>query len=119
MKLIAVPTQDHTGWRGTIAEILSRAETITMVTIDNGEPKVKEILVNPFFSDIQGSGPLFAQCLHEREVSTVITKNAGPGVKAQLMSRNIQLLITTDLVQVKDAIDAYRGLLVPSANQDK
>ena len=116
MKLIAVPTQDQSGLRGKIAEVLSRAETLTMVTIDNGELEVIEILVNPFFSDIHGSGPLFAQYLHEREVSTVVTKNAGPGVKAQLKSRNIQLIINSDLVRVKDIIDIYRGLTYPSVN---
>ena len=75
----------------------------------NGEPDVIEIHANPFISDLQGSGPLFAQYLHERDVTTVITKQAGPGVKAQLISRNIQLIII-DLDRVKDANDTYKAL---------
>ena len=110
MKLIAVPTRDNSGWCGKIANVLSRAETITMVTIEDDKPDIVETLVNPFFSDLQGSGPLFALYLHEREVSTVVTKNAGPGVKAQLVSRNIQLIVVNDLIRVKDAIGAYRAL---------
>ena len=37
-----------------------------MVTIDNGESDVIETLINPFFSDIQGSGQHIAQHLHTR-----------------------------------------------------
>jgi len=53
------------------------AETMTMVTIENGEPEVQEVLVNPFLT-IQGSGPLFTQYLYDRKVSVVIIKDAEP-----------------------------------------
>ncbi len=66
MKLIAVPTLDHSGWHGKLVDFLSRAEIITMVTIDNGESDVIETLINPFFSDIQGFGQLIVQYLHAR-----------------------------------------------------
>ena len=39
--------------------------------------------------------------------------------KAQLMSRNIQLIVINDIVRVKDAIGAYRDLTDPGVNQDK
>ena len=103
MPLIALPTDNSRGRHSVMADALSRAKKITLVSV-NGKPIVKETLDNPFFNHKQGAGPLFAHHLKSLGVEQVLAKQVGPGTRHQLESLGIKTIIEPDSVRVEQAL---------------
>ena len=87
---IAVPTKGHGGLEDAVSEVFGRANTFTIVDIDNGDIKSVKVLQNPAVSYKHGAGPIVVKMLVDSNVNIVISAEFGPGASTLLEQHNIE-----------------------------
>jgi predicted Fe-Mo cluster-binding NifX family protein len=101
---VAIPTKGKRGLQDEVAEVFSRAETITVIDLVNGEVKDVRVLQNPAASYRFGAGPIVVKTLADLKVEVVVASEVGPGASTLLEDQKIAKLIVKAGTLVSEAI---------------
>jgi predicted Fe-Mo cluster-binding NifX family protein len=104
---IAIPTKHDGGLTDIVSEVFSRANTFTLIDIEEKVIQSVEVLSNPAIHYQHGAGPIVAKMLTDKCVNIVISTQFGPGVSVLCEHFKIQLNKTTPDIQVKTAIEQF------------
>jgi predicted Fe-Mo cluster-binding NifX family protein len=86
---MAIPTKGEGGLEDVVSDVFGRANTFTVVDIENGAIKNVKVLENPAVSYQHGAGPIVVKMLIDSEVNMVVAAEFGPGVSILLDQHNV------------------------------
>ena len=86
---IAIPTKGQGGLEDVVSDVVGRANTFTIVDVEEGVIKKVKVLENPAVSYQHGAGPIVVKMLIDSGVNTVIAAEFGPGVSTLLDQHNV------------------------------
>lgn len=102
---IAIPTMGGGGLDSMVADRFGRAETITLVEVDeNGKIVKVEVHENPGYKAGSGAGVKAAQKLGELKADAYVGPTPGPNAYAALQYLGIKVVTLTG-VTVKEAVE--------------
>jgi len=108
---IAVATNGEKGLKDNISEVFGRANTFTIVDVENGEKKVSKIVKNPALSYEHGAGPIAVKELVDFEVDLVIAPQLGHGASSILKYHGVAIILAKAGTKVTDAVkDALKAV---------
>jgi predicted Fe-Mo cluster-binding NifX family protein len=81
---VAIPTKGQGGLEDVVSEVFGRANTFTVIDIEDGTVKNMNVLENPAVSYQHGTGPIVVKMLIDAGVNVVIAAEFGPGVSTLL-----------------------------------
>jgi predicted Fe-Mo cluster-binding NifX family protein len=101
---IAIPTKGKGGLKDVVSDVFGRANTFTIVNVDNEEIKDVKILENPAVSYKHGAGPIVVKMLIDAGVNMVLATELGPGASALLQQHNVTTIAAKSGTSVKEAV---------------
>ena len=87
---IAIPTKGQGGLEDLVSDVFGRANTFTIVDVEEGAIKNVKVLENPAVSYQHGAGPIVVKMLVDSNVNLVIAPEFGPGASSLLEQHNIE-----------------------------
>ncbi len=105
---IAVPTKGEMGLEDTVSDVFGRANTFTIIDIEDGKVRAVEVLRNPTISYKYGAGPIVVNKLIEHGVSMVVSGELGPGASGLLEQHNVQVVTVKPGLPVAKAIELVK-----------
>ena len=87
---IAVPTKSHEGLQASVSKVFGKAETFTIVDVEDGKIKEVQVIDNPAASYEYGAGPVAVKTLADHKVNLVVTGQLGPGASNLLKHYDIR-----------------------------
>jgi len=87
---IAIATSGRRGLEDSVSEVFGRANTFTIIDVEQGAIKNVKILKNPATSYKHGAGPIVVKMLVDSNVNLVIAPEFGPGASMLLEQHNIE-----------------------------
>ena len=100
---IAVATAGNGGLEDTVSEVFGRANTFTIVDVDDEIRDVK-VLQNPAVSYKHGAGPIVVKMLVDSGVSMVLAAELGPGASALLEQHHITYITVKPGTSIKESV---------------
>ena len=94
------------GLEDKVSEVFGRAESFTIVEVENGEIKNVEVVKNEFAEKEGGVGVSVSQFLVDKVVEVVLTENIGPNALTVLNSAGVKVYRAGGL-SVKEAIEKF------------
>jgi predicted Fe-Mo cluster-binding NifX family protein len=104
---VAIPTQHKGGMTDVVSDVLGRAQTFTIIDIDENVIQYVEVLTNPAVTYKHGAGPVVAKMLTDKGVNTVIATEFGPGVSVLLEHFKVDQIKTPRDIQVAAVIKRF------------
>ena len=101
---IAVATTGKKALGDEVSSVFGRANTFTIVDIEDGEVQGVKVLENPAKSYEHGVGPLVVKELVDLNVEAVIAPDFGPGVSTLLKQHNVTTILSKPSENVKRVI---------------
>jgi len=101
---IAVPTKSHRGMEDTVSEVFGKAETFTIVEVENGQVVNVHVIDNPGASYKHGSGPIAVKTLADLNVNLVFAAELGPGALELLEHHRMKKVLVKPNAKVADVI---------------
>jgi predicted Fe-Mo cluster-binding NifX family protein len=86
---IAIPTKGQGGLEDVVSDVFGRANSFTVVDVENNAIKNAKVLKNPAVSYEHGAGPIVVKMLIDSGVNMVIAAEFGPGVSTLLDQHKI------------------------------
>ena len=102
---IALPTLDKGGLDDKISTVFGKAKTLTVIDIEENQPKTVRVLENPAVSYKQGAGPIVVKMLVDLGVTTVLASEFGPGVSFLLDQNRVTKITVPAGSKVKESVD--------------
>lgn len=104
MRRAAIPTKGKGGLEDVVSEVFGRANTFTVVDMEDGVIKNVKVLKNPAVSYQHGAGPIVVKMLIDSGVNMVLSGELGPGASALLEQHNITMIAVKPGITVSEAI---------------
>ena len=101
---IAVATKGREGLGDIVSEVFGRANTFTIVNVENEEIENVKILENPAVSYKHGAGPIVVKMLIDAGVNVVLATELGPGASSLLQQHKITIITAKSGTGVKEAV---------------
>jgi predicted Fe-Mo cluster-binding NifX family protein len=101
---IAVPTKGDGGLEDFVSDVFGKAETFTVLEIDNSSIVNVEVVKNPAASYKHGSGPIVVKMLADMKTDAVAAREFGLGASTLLDMNKIKKLKVKSNIAVKEAI---------------
>jgi len=101
---IAIATKGRGGLEDIVSEVFGRANSFTIVDVDNGNIKSVKVLQNPAVSYKFGAGPIVVKMLVDSKVNVVISAELGPGASTLLEQHGITKIAVKPGVKVAESI---------------
>ncbi|WP_297522241.1 NifB/NifX family molybdenum-iron cluster-binding protein [Thermococcus sp.] len=105
--LVAVPTSKG-GLDDEVHESLVRAETFTLVELEDGKVKGVKVIENPYKREPYGAGSKVALFLVNLGVNAIISRTDCPKGKMILDSAGVKMVIVDEVIKVGDALKGLR-----------
>ncbi len=105
--LVAVPTSKG-GLDDEVHESLVRAETFTLVELEEGKVKGVKVIENPYKREPYGAGSRVALFLVNLGVNAIISRTDCPKGKMILDSAGVRMVIVDDAIKVENALKGLR-----------
>lgn len=86
---IAIATNERGGLEDTVSEVFGRANTFTIVDVEDDGVKSVEVIQNPAVSYKYGAGPIVVKMLVDSGVNVVLAAELGLGASALLEQHNV------------------------------
>jgi predicted Fe-Mo cluster-binding NifX family protein len=102
---IAVATNGKDGLEDAVSQVFGRANTFTIIDIEDGEIGEVKIIENPAASYQHGVGPLVVKKLADSKVNVVIAPEFGPGASTLLKQHQITMISAKPDTIVKNTIE--------------
>jgi len=103
MKL-AIPTKGNKGLDDVVSEVFGKAESFTLIEIDDDSIVSVEVVKNPATSYKHGAGPITIKTLIEKEVTAVAARELGLGASTLLEQNNIEKYMVNAGIPVTKAV---------------
>jgi len=87
---MAVATSGRRGLEDSVSEVFGRANTFTIIDVEEGTIKNVKVLENPAASYRHGAGPIVVKMLVDSNVNRVIAPEFGPGISSLLEQHSIE-----------------------------
>ena len=94
------------GLEDKVSEVFGRAESFTIMEVENREIKNVEVVKNEFAEKEGGVGVSVSQFLVDKGVEVVLTENIGPNALTVLNSAGVKVYRAGGL-SVKEAIEKF------------
>jgi predicted Fe-Mo cluster-binding NifX family protein len=104
---IAIPTKGKGGLKDVASDVFGRANTFTLVNIENNKVKDVKAVKNPAASKTHGRGPVVVQALLDHNVNVVIGSEFGPGISAMLDKHQIRRMKVEPETPVMDVVREF------------
>ena len=101
---IGIPTKKRAGLKDVVSEVFGKAETFTLVDVEDTTIKHVRVIDNPAASYPYGSGPVAVKTLADMEVNMVLTGELGLGASKLLNHHNIKKITVKPNMTVADSI---------------
>jgi predicted Fe-Mo cluster-binding NifX family protein len=101
---VAIPTKGQGGLEDVVSDVFGRANTFTVVDIEEGMIKNVKILENPAVSYRHGAGPIVVKMLIDSGVNMAIAAEFGPGVSTLLDQHDVTRITAPAGVTVSETI---------------
>ena len=101
---IAVPTKSYAGLEDTVSEVFGKAETFTIVDVENSRIKNVRVIENPAASYDYGAGPVAVKTLADLKVNCVMAVELGPGASGLLEHYGIKKILVKPDAKVEDVV---------------
>ena len=101
---IAIPTKGQGGLEDVVSDVFGRANTFTIVDIEEGEIKNVKVLENPAVSYQHGAGPIVVKMLIDSGVNMAIAAEFGPGVSTLLDQHSVTKITVASGTSVSKSI---------------
>ena len=101
---IAVATKGRGGLEDVLSEVFGRANTFTIVDVDDEEIKGVKVLENPAVSYKYGAGPIVVKMLVDEGVNMVLATELGPGASALLEQHNVTTIAVKPSTGVEESV---------------
>jgi predicted Fe-Mo cluster-binding NifX family protein len=109
---IAVATNGKKGLGDSVSEVFGRAETFTIVDVEDGKKKEVKVIENPARSYEHGAGPIAVKELVDYKVGLVVVPQLGHGASSILEHHGITIIEAKAGTEVSEAIkDALKKLI--------
>jgi len=86
---VAIPTKGQGGLEDVVSDVFGRANTFTLVDVEEDVIKNVKILENPAVSYRHGAGPIVVKMLIDAKVNMAIAAEFGPGVSTLLDQHSV------------------------------
>jgi len=101
---IAVATKGNDGLEDVVSQVFGRADTFTIVNVDDEKIKDVEVLQNPAVSYKHGAGPIVVKMLIDAGVNMVLATELGPGASTLLEQHNVTIVAAKSGTSVKESV---------------
>jgi predicted Fe-Mo cluster-binding NifX family protein len=101
---MAVATQNKGGLNDEVSEVFGRAETFTIVEVEEGQIENLEILENPGLSYKHGTGPIIVKLLVDSGVDLVVGPELGHGAKELLEQHRVAAVVVEPGTSVEESV---------------
>ena len=101
---IAIPTKGQGGLEDVVSDVFGRANTFTIVDIEEGTIENVKVLENPAVSYQHGAGPIVVKMLIDSGVNIAIAAEFGPGVSTLLDQHNVTKITVLAGTSVSETI---------------
>jgi len=105
---LAIPTKEGKGLNDLVSNVFARAKFFTFIELFDDEIESINVNENSAAKLEQGTGPIVAKMLKEKEIDVVAAAEYGPGIKTMLDLSGIRRLkvdkgcsVSTVLTEVK------------------
>lgn len=105
---IALPTDGEKGLDDTVSRVFGRANTFTIVDLENEKIKNVKILKNFALDYKSGVGPIIVKMLADSKVNVVVTGEIGPGAVTLLEQYKIKKIRVEPGIKVIEAIKSVK-----------
>ena len=102
---IAVATNGKKGLKDSISEVFGRADTFTIVDVEDGETKRFQVVENPALSYKYGTGPIVVKELVDSNVDMVIAPQLGHGASSILEHHGVAVILAKAGTKVAKAVE--------------
>jgi predicted Fe-Mo cluster-binding NifX family protein len=108
---VAAATHGKKGLKDVISEVFGKANTFTLIDINDGEIQVVRIAENPARSYEHGAGPIAVKELADSGVDLVIAPQIGHGASSMLRHHSIAISLAKGGTTVAQAVEeALKGV---------
>lgn len=104
---LAVATDGDKKLEDVVSQVFGRANTFTILDIENGEIQGIEVIDNPAASYKHGVGPIVVQALSKLKINIIIAFEFGPGAAALLEQKNIAMIPAKPNTNVRIVVDDF------------
>lgn len=101
---IAIATSGRRGLEDGVSEVFGRANTFTIIDVEQDTISNVKILENPATSYKHGAGPIVVKMLVDSNVKLVIAPEFGPGALSLLEQHNIEKISMKAGTVVSEAV---------------
>lgn len=101
---IAIPTKGQGGLEDVVSDVFGRANTFTVVDVEEGAIKNVKVLENPAVSYKHGAGPIVVKMLIDSGVNMVLATELGPGASALLEQHNVTTIAVKPGTDVEESV---------------
>ena len=101
---VAIATCGDKGLHDFVSPDFGHSKTFTIVEIEDGKVKSVEVMNNPAGNLERRRGPTIAKALANKNVSTVISGEIGPGASSTLEQLGIRILIVRPGRKVEEVL---------------
>ncbi len=106
---IAVPTNAG-GLDDTVAPVFGRAQTFTIVDVDEkGEAKEVKVVQNPAVGAAGGAGPMAVQTLINEGVEAIVAPQLGPNAAMAAQAAGLRVYTVAPGSPVRESINVVKG----------
>lgn len=107
---IAIPTVGKRKLTNKVANTFSRAPSFTIVTLEDKEIKLVEVIDNPASDIEKGAGPIAARTIKDQNVDVLLSGELGPGAKNILEAFEIKVYPAHTGKNVKETVAEWLRL---------
>lgn len=107
---IAVPTVGNRKLSNKVADTFSRAPSFTIITLEDKEIKLVEVMDNPASKLEKGAGPIAARTIKDQKVDILLSGELGPGARNILEAFEIQVYPAQTGKNVKETVEDWLRL---------
>lgn len=101
---IAVATNEKKELEDNVSEVFGRANTFTIVQIEDGEIQGVKLIENPAATYIHGAGPIVVKELVDLKIDLIIAPQFGPGASTILEQHGVTMIKAEAGTKVREAI---------------
>ena len=104
---IAVASNGKKGLEDTVSDVFGRAETFTIIDVEDDQVKEVKVIENPGAKYQYGCGPIAVKTLVDLGVDAVIAPEFGPSVSSILEQHGVKKHRTKSGIKVEEALKEF------------
>ncbi|RLG60561.1 hypothetical protein DRN86_02255 [Candidatus Geothermarchaeota archaeon] len=104
---VAVASESEGGLLDRVSKVFGRANTFTLIDLEDGEVTEVKVIKNPGAEYKFGSGPIAVKTLVDNDVKIVMAAKFGPNTSFLLEQKGLKKFQVDEGISVEKAIENY------------